>query len=129
MNKLENSAELAGRVLLAAIFLLAGLSKITGYEGTQAYMASAGVPGVLLPLVILLEVGGALALIAGFQTRLAALALAGFSLAAAALFHNKLGDQMQFVLFFKNVAIAGGFLIVAVHGADAWSLDRKLARS
>lgn len=129
MNKLENSAELAGRVLLAAIFLLAGLSKITGYEGTQAYMASAGVPGVLLPLVILLEVGGALALIAGFQTRLAALALAGFSLAAAALFHNKLGDQMQFVLFFKNVAIAGGFLIVAVHGAGAWSLDRKLARS
>ncbi|MGH8528829.1 MAG: DoxX family protein [Nevskiales bacterium] len=129
MNKLEHSAELAGRILLAAIFLLAGLSKITGYEGTQAYMASAGVPGMLLPLVIVLEVGGALALIAGFQTRLAALALAGFSLLTAALFHNKLGDQMQFVLFFKNLAIAGGFLIVAVNGAGAWSLDRKFARS
>ncbi len=129
MNKLENSADLAGRVLLAAIFLLSGISKITGYAGSQAYMESAGVPGILLPGAILLEVGGALAIIAGFQTRLAALALAGFSIAAALLFHLKFGDQVQFIMFMKNLAIAGGLLVLAARGAGAWSLDRRLARS
>jgi putative oxidoreductase len=69
-----------------------------------------------------------LLLIAGFQTRLIALALAGFSLAAAVIFHSNLADQTMFVMFFKNVSMAGGFLIIAVHGAGAFSLDRKLSK-
>lgn len=125
MSKLQNSAELTGRVLMAAIFVLAGASKITAYAGTQQYMAAMGVPGALLPLVIALELGGGLLLVAGFQTRLIALALAGFSVASAVLFHNNLGDQTQFIMFFKNVAMAGGFLIIAANGPGAYSLDRR----
>ncbi|TXH02653.1 MAG: DoxX family protein [Nevskiaceae bacterium] len=124
-NTLQNTAELAGRVLMAAIFVLAGYGKITAYAGTQAYMASAGVPGALLPLVIALELGGGLLLIAGFQTRLVALALAGFSLVSAVLFHSNLADQTMFIMFFKNVAMAGGFLILAANGPGAYSLDRR----
>lgn len=86
MNSLEKSANLAGRILIAAIFLLAGIDKVGGYAGTQAYMESAGVPGILLPLVILLEVGGAAAIIAAWQTRIVAALLTGFSVASAALF-------------------------------------------
>ena len=118
-------AEFAGRVLLALIFLVAGIEKISGYAGTEAYMASKGVPGMLLPLVIALEVGGALLVIIGWQTRLAAFALAGFSIAAAVLFHFVPGDSMQMIMFMKNLAIAGGFLILAAHGAGAWSLDGR----
>jgi putative oxidoreductase len=125
MNNIEKSADLAGRLLIAAIFLLAGFNKISGYEGTAAYMASQGVPGELLPLVIALEVGGALAIMAGLLTRLTALALAGFSIASALLFHFNLGDQMQFILFFKNLAMAGGFLILFANGPGAWSLDAR----
>lgn len=125
MSKLQNSAELTGRVLMAAIFVLAGAGKITAYAGTQQYMAAMGVPGALLPLVIALELGGGLLLVAGFQTRLIALALAGFSIASAALFHSNLGDQTQFIMFFKNVAMAGGFLIIAANGPGAYSLDRR----
>ncbi|WP_295684025.1 DoxX family protein [uncultured Nevskia sp.] len=125
MNKSYPAVELAGRILLALMFLLAGISKITGYAGTAAYMASAGVPGALLPLVIALEVGGALAIIVGFQTRLVALALAGFSIVAAALFHANFADQMQMTMFLKNVSVAGGFLILAANGPGALSLDAK----
>jgi len=125
MNKTYPAIELAGRILLALMFLLAGISKITGYAGTAAYMASAGVPGALLPLVIALEVGGALAIIVGFQTRLVALALAGFSIVAAALFHSNFADQMQMTMFLKNVSVAGGFLILAANGPGALSLDAK----
>lgn len=128
-TNLQNTATLAGRILLASIFLAAGIGKLgAGYAGTQAYMASQGVPGALLPLVIALEIGGAVLLIAGWWTRLSALALAGFTLAAAALFHANFADQMQQILFLKNVAIAGGFLVLAAYGAGAWSVDARLAR-
>ncbi|WP_444940761.1 DoxX family protein [Microbulbifer sp. ZKSA004] len=119
------SADLAGRISLAAIFLLAGMNKIQNYEGSAQYLTYGGLPEFLLPLVILFEIGGALALVAGFQVRLTALAFAGFSLVTAALFHNNLGDQMQFLMFFKNLAIAGGFLVVAAHGAGRFSLDHR----
>ncbi|MGB1580263.1 MAG: DoxX family protein [Nevskiales bacterium] len=125
MIQLHNAADVTGRILLAAIFILAGFGKITGYEGTAAYMASQGVSTQLLPLVILLEIGGGLAIVLGLFTRLMALALAGFSIASALLFHFNLADQMQFILFFKNLAMAGGFLLLAVHGAGAWSLDAR----
>jgi putative oxidoreductase len=129
MNKLQNSTELLGRVLMAAIFILAGAGKITQYAGTQQYMAAMGVPGALLPLVIALELGGGLLLVAGFKTRLIALALAGFSIVSAVLFHSNLADQTMFIMFFKNVAMAGGFLIIATHGPGAYSLDSKLNKS
>ena len=129
MSKLQNSSELLGRVLMSAIFILAGLGKITQYAGTQQYMAAMGVPGALLPLVIALELGGGLLLVLGFKTRLIALALAGFSLASAVLFHSNLADQTMFFMFFMNVAMAGGFLIIATYGPGAYSLDSKLAKS
>jgi len=122
---MDRYVNLAGRILLASIFLMAGLNKIGGYAGTQGYMESVGVPGGLLPLVILLEVGGALALIVGWQTRIAAWALAGFTLLAAVIFHNDFGNQMQMIMFLKNLSIAGGLLIVAANGAGAFSLDAR----
>lgn len=128
-TNLQDGATLAGRILLASIFLAGGLGKLgAGYAGTQAYMASQGVPGALLPLVIALEIGGAALLIAGWWTRLSALALAGFTLAAAALFHANFAEPMQQILFLKNVAIAGGFLVLVAQGAGAWSLDARFAK-
>jgi putative oxidoreductase len=123
--KMEKVSQLVARVFLGHIFLLAGVSKIGAYAGTQGYMDAMGVPGGLLPLVILLEVAGGLAIIAGWKTRWAAIALAAFSVVAAAIFHNNFGDQMQMILFMKNIAIAGGFLLLAVHGAGAYSLDNR----
>ncbi len=120
--------ELAGRVLLGHIFLLAGINKISAYEGTAGYMEAMGVPGMLLPLVILLEIVGGLALIIGFKARWAAIALAGFTVLAAVLFHADFSDQTQMILFMKNWAITGGLLLVYVYGAGELSIDRKLAR-
>jgi putative oxidoreductase len=121
---LQKSSELAGRILLAAIFLISGLGKIGTYSAIAGYMASLGVPGALLPAVIALEVAGAIAIIVGWQTRVTAFLLAGFTLLSAVLFHNNLGDQVQSIMFLKNVAIAGGFLILVAHGAGPLSVDR-----
>ena len=125
MEKVTQLTSLTARIFLGHIFLLAGASKITAYAGTQGYMEMMGVPGTLLPLVILLEIGGGLAIIAGWQTRWTAIALAGFSVIAAAIFHNNFGDQIQMILFMKNIAIAGGLMLLATHGAGAYSLDNR----
>jgi putative oxidoreductase len=125
MNALQPVSTLAGRVLLGVMFLLAGLDKIGGFEGTQGYMQAMGVPGMLLPLVILLEVGGGLALIIGLWARWAGLLLAGFTLLAALIFHLDFSDGMQQILFMKNLAITGGLLYVFAHGAGAWSIDAR----
>ena len=116
-----------GRVLISAIFLLSGISKVSAYAATQGYMAAMGLPGEILPLVIAFEIGASVAIIIGFQTRLVALALVGFSLVTAVLFHGELGDQMQFIMFMKNVAIAGGFLFLAANGPGALALDNRNA--
>jgi putative oxidoreductase len=121
----QNLAAPAGRILLSLIFISAGWSKISGYAGTQAYMESAGVPGILLPLVIALELVGGLALLIGWRARIAAFLLAGFTLLSALLFHFDLADQMQSLLFWKNVSIAGGFLMIVALGAGPWSLDNR----
>jgi putative oxidoreductase len=114
---------IAARILASAIFIIAGYGKLgAGYAGTQAYMASAGVPGALLPLVIALEIGGGLALLLGFQTRLAAFLLAGFCLVTGMLFHTG-SDQMQQIMLMKNLAMAGGLLAFTVFGAGRLSLD------
>ena len=117
------SLALFGRVGLSLVFIISGWGKIAAYAGTQQYMASAGLPGGLLPLVIALELGGGLAILTGAFTRWIALALAAFSLASAALFHANLGDAAQAINFWKNVAMAGGFLMLAAHGAGTLSLD------
>jgi putative oxidoreductase len=115
----------AGRLLLAQLFLLSGFSKIMGYAGTQGYMAAKGLPGALLPVVILLEVGGGLALVVGFQTRWVALALAIFSVLTAFIFHLAPGDKMQMINFMKNLSIAGGLLVVAQTGATSFAVDAR----
>ena len=122
---MEKVSQLVARLFLGHIFLLAGVSKISAYEGTQGYMDAMGVPGVLLPLVILLEIAGGLMILVGWKTKWAAIALAGFSVVAAAIFHNNFADQMQMILFMKNIAIAGGFLLLSAHGAGAYSLDNR----
>ncbi|MDX1755739.1 MAG: DoxX family protein [Marinobacter sp.] len=114
----------AARVLMAHIFLIAGYGKITGYEGTIGYMESMGVPGGLLPLVIIVEIGGGLALLFGFQARLAALGLAVFSVLAAFSFHAA-DDMNQQIHFMKNLAMAGGLLAFFLHGAGPFSLDAE----
>ena len=125
---MEKISQFVARLLLAQIFLLAGISKISGYADTQGYMDAMNIPGALLPLVILLEVGGGLAIIIGWQTRLVSVALALFTLAAAVIFHSNLADQTQTIMFMKNIAIAGGFMLLAVHGAGGYSLDSRRAR-
>jgi putative oxidoreductase len=127
MNTQQNLLDLVGRVLISAIFLISGLGKIAGYAGAQGYMAAMGVPGALLPLVIALEVGGSIAIILGYGTRIAAFLLAGFCVLSALIFHRALGDQMQFVMFLKNFAIAGGFLLLVARGPGEWSLDARRA--
>lgn len=122
------TASLLGRLGLSLIFITSGWAKIAGYAGTQQYMDAMGVPGVLLPLVIVLELGGGLAILAGACTRWIALALAAFSLAAGVLFHGNLGDAAQAVHFWKNVTMAGGFLVLAANGAGAYSVDAAWSR-
>ena len=124
----RKGTELAGRILLAVLFLLSGLGKIGNYSATAAYMSAAGVSTALLPLVIATEVGGAIAIIVGWKTRVAAFLLAGFTLVTALTFHNNFADQIQMVMFLKNVSIAGAFLLLVANGAGPLSLDHRLAR-
>ncbi len=126
MNTLNHLAAPLGRFLLAAMFLMAGLNKITNYAGTQGYMESMGVSGGLLWIVILVQVLGALAVIIGYKTKLASVALGGFCVVSAVLFHADFNSQIEMTMFMKNFTIAGGFLVLVAHGAGAYSLDNKL---
>lgn len=125
MNQLQTFAAPTGRLFLSLIFIVSGLNKIVSYAGTQAYMEAMGVAGGLLPLVIALEVVGGIAILIGYQAKWAALALAGFCVLSAALFHGDFSDQMQMTSFMKNLTIAGGFLMIFTHGAGAYSLDNR----
>lgn len=119
---------LSARILMGQIFLLSGVFKITGYAATQGYMEAMGIPGIMLPLVIALEVGGGLAIILGWKTRWNAAALAVFTLVAAAIFHRNFADHMQQIMFMKNLAITGGLLLLVVHGGGGFSLDNRRRR-
>ena len=113
------------RVMLAYLFIVEGYGKIAGYGAVADYMKQHGVATMLLPLVILTELGGGLMVLFGFQLRWAAVALAGFCLLTALFFHTDADEAIQFQ---KNVAIAGGFLALAAAGGGAWSIDGWLAR-
>ena len=119
-----------GRLLIALIFILSGLSKIAAPANTIAYIQSAGAPlaPAAFAVAVIVEVIGGLALLVGFQTRLTAAGLAIFTLAAAILFHNNMADQNQMIHFLKNVAITGGLLQVVAFGAGAFSLDNRHKR-
>lgn len=131
-KSLQNALSLAARVLFVALFLPAGLSKLTGFAGTVGYISSVGLPlptlGAALALTV--EIVGSLALLAGFGTRIAALVLAAFTLVASFFFHAYWAvpaDQVMVtqLLFFKNIAVVGGLLALAANGAGAWSLDAR----
>ncbi|MCB5188520.1 DoxX family protein [Methylobacillus caricis] len=117
-------AHLIGRILIAVIFIIAGAGKIADPAGTVGYMESVGVPGILLWPTIALELLGGIAIIVGFQTRLVSWLLAVFCIAAALLFHFDLNDSMQTILFLKDLAIAGGFLMLASTGTQGLSVDK-----
>ena len=125
IDTVHKLSELAGRILLSVLFLISGLGKITAYAGTAAYMSSLGLPGALLPVAIATEVLGVLAIIIGWQTRIAAFLLAGYSLLTALIFHANFADQVEMVMFLKNVSIAGGLLLLVANGAGPWSLDSR----
>ncbi len=116
---------LAARVLLGLLFLVAGLGKLGNVEGFAGFMASGGVPAILAWPVILFEILGGLALILGFMTRPVALALAAFCLLSGVLYHFDPADQNQMTQLFKNMALAGGYIALAITGAGAWSIDGR----
>jgi putative oxidoreductase len=130
-TQLQNTIILAGRILLALIFILSGFDKIVHYAGNAGYMASAGMPliNILLPLAILTELGGGLAIAFGWKTRWAAAALCLFIVPATLVFHAFWASpadqaQMQMIHFMKNLAIMGGMLVLVGFGPGAWALER-----
>ena len=135
MDALNRFGPLAGRILIALIFILSGFGKITGFDGTVGYIASKGLPmaSVVAALTILVELGGGLAVAVGFMTRWAALTLAVFSVLAGVIFHAYWGVPANQVMgqqinFWKNISIGGGFLVLAAFGAGAISIDAKRGR-
>jgi putative oxidoreductase len=132
MNALNRYGPLAGRILIALIFLMAGLGKITGFEHTVGYIASKGLPLPQLAAVgaIIVEMGGGIMLVLGWKTRLAAAAIFVFTGMAALFFHDFWAvapdqAQNQMIHFMKNISMMGGLIYVMVHGAGALSLDAK----
>ena len=122
---LENALLLLARLLLAAIFLHEGFTLISGYTAASAYMARFGVPAILLAPTIAVQLGGGLMLAAGWHTRWGALSLAMFCLATALLFHTGLSIRNELLHFEKDLAIAGGMLVLMVRGPGRWSLDGR----
>lgn len=125
IDRLTQHVDAPARAPMATIFILSGLGKIGTFAATMGYMEAYGVPG-LMP-TILFEVPAGLALLAGFQTRIVALLLAGFSIVSALIFHADFGDQIQQIMFLKNLAMAGGFQLLAKAGAPGISVEQMLA--
>jgi putative oxidoreductase len=123
---LGSAGLLAGRLLLALIFVHEGWSLIGSYGGSAAYMQKFGVPGILLPPVIALELGGGLLIAAGVLTRLVAVAFAVFCVLTAILFHWQFADRNQLLHFEKDLAMAGGFFVLAISGPGRWAADRYI---
>ncbi len=124
----NTSLLLLARILLGFLFVMAGFGKLGNVEGFGAFMATGGIPAVLAWPVVLFEILGGLALIAGFQTRIVALALAAFCVVSGLLYHFDPADQMQMTQLLKNLGLTGGYLLFWVTGPGAWSVDAKLGR-
>jgi len=122
-----NIFDLVGRIFISFVFLLSGFNKIGNYEGTIGWMESFGVPGIFLIPAIILEVGAPILIIIGYKVKISAALLSLFCIATAVIFHNDFSNQMQFISFMKNIALAGGFLFLVVNGAKDFSLDKKLS--
>lgn len=122
-----DASALVGRIAIAAIFILSGISKLTAPAATIGYIQSVGLPFPILALgaAVLVEIFGSLLLVAGYRTRLVAAGMAVFTIATALAFHNNLADQNQFIHFFKNVAMAGGLLQIVAFGGGRLSLDGR----
>ncbi|TAM89762.1 MAG: DoxX family protein [Candidimonas sp.] len=129
MNTVYNALDLLGRIFLAAFFVPSGIAKIAGYTGVVAYMTSHGVPGFLLPFVILAEVGGGSLVLLGWRTRIAALLLGGFAILAVLVFHLNPTDGTGRIIQMAELAVGGGLWVLAAHGAGGWSLDATVARA
>ena len=128
MKAVEHYGPFVGRLLLALIFVMAGLNKIGSYEATQGYMQAFGISGSLLPIVIAFEILAGLALIAGLKTRITAFLLAGFTLLSSAVFHSNFGDPNEVTAVLKNLAIAGGLVLLVARGSGHLAIDRRLGK-
>ncbi len=124
MDQLNKFAPLIARLLIGGFFLLSGLGKLGDVAGFTGYLTSGGLPAFLAWPAVLFEIAVGIAVIVGFQARIAALAGAAFCIAAALLYHNNLADQVQMIMFFKNFAIAGGFMMIFANGAGALAVDK-----
>jgi putative oxidoreductase len=122
---MNNILDLSGRIFISLIFLLSGINKIGNYEGTIGWMESLGMPGIFLIPAIILEIGASILIMVGYKVKISAALLSMFCIATAIIFHNDFSNQMQFISFMKNIALAGGFLFIVVNGAKDFSLDKK----
>jgi putative oxidoreductase len=122
---MKSITQLLCRVMLALVFIFAGVSKLKDPSGTMAYMQAMGVPGFLLWPTIPFEILGGISLVLGYKTRIIAYTLATFCITTAVIFHHDFNDQMQTIMFLKNIAIAGGLLLLAISGRMAYSMDNR----
>ena len=125
---MTNILDLTGRVFISLVFLLSGINKIGNYEGSVGWMETFGMPGIFLIPAIILEIVAPILIIIGYKVKIAAALLSVFCIATALIFHTDFSNQMQFVSFMKNIALAGGFLFLVINDAKDFSLERKLSK-
>ena len=125
---MTNILDLVGRVFISLVFLLSGINKIRNYEGSIGWMESFGMPGIFLIPAIILEIGAPILILTGYKVKIAAALLSVFCIATALIFHTDFSNQMQFVSFMKNIALAGGFLFLVINDTKNLSLERKLSK-
>ena len=125
---MTNILDLVGRIFISLVFLLSGINKIGNYEGTIGWMESLGMPGIFLIPAIILEISAPILIMIGYKVKISAALLSLFCIATAIIFHTDFSNQMQFVSFMKNIALAGGFLFLVINETKEFSLERKLAK-
>ncbi|MBC8952631.1 DoxX family protein [Xenorhabdus sp. PB62.4] len=130
MKKFEDNGLLIARILMSVLFIIAGYGKLgDAYAGTQEFMEAMKVPGILLPLTILLELGGGLAVMFGLLTRTTSVFIFIFCILTAVLFHNDFSDGMNLTMFLKNFSIGAGYLMLAMMGPGKFSIDGALKKN
>ena len=125
---MTNILDLVGRVFISLVFLLSGINKIGNYEGSIGWMETFGMPGIFLIPAIILEIVAPILIIIGYKVKIAAALLSVFCIATALIFHTDFSNQMQFVSFMKNIALAGGFLFLVINDTKDFSLEGKLSK-